>query len=90
MRLLVACMTNSSLLLRGHDRLQHVLGLTVRALAMQAALSVAGRGPVVDIAVSGLPGWVALHSEQGKGRLQLRIWTPPGIEAYVRPPLPVS
>lgn len=58
--------------------------------AVQAVLSIGGSGPVVDIAVSGVPGWVALRTEQNQGRLQLRIWAPAGIEVYVRPPLPVS
>lgn len=44
---------------------------------------------MVDVAVSGLLGWVAIRAEQGRGRLALRVWTPVGIEAYVRPPLPV-
>ncbi|CAL8466555.1 g6091 [Coccomyxa elongata] len=52
-------------------------------------LSLSGAGPVVDVAISGLPGWVSFRSEQSGGRLALRVWAPVGIEAYVRPPLPV-
>ena len=59
---------------------------------------------VADIAVSGLPGWVAVSiSPDGFGRhysskqefqdvtqqdIRLRLWAPKGIEVYVRPPLP--
>ena len=64
--------------------------LSVPCMHLQAVLSVAGRGPVLDIAISGLPGWVAVLCDQGQGRLQIRVWTPPGIEAYLRPPLPAG
>lgn len=56
---------------------------------LQVTLNLSGAGAVADVAVSGLPGWVALRTEQSGGRLVLRVWAPVGIEAYVRPPLPV-
>ena len=40
-----------------------------------------------DLAVSGVPGWVAI-SAGGRAKVKVRVWTPIGIEAYVRPPLP--
>lgn len=43
--------------------------------------------PLADIAISGLPGWVAVSS-QGRGEVHLQIWAPAGIQAFVRPPLP--
>ena len=56
---------------------------------VQAKLNLSGAGPVADVAISGLLGWVSFRTEQTGGRLALRIWAPVGIEAYVRPPLPV-
>jgi hypothetical protein len=43
---------------------------------------------VADIAMSGLPGWVSVVSCRLRGTLKVRIWTPRGVEAYLRPPLP--
>ena len=63
---------------------------SVLCMHAQAVLNVTGRGPVLDIAISGLPGWVAVQCDQDRGRLQMRVWTPPGIEAYLRPPLPAA
>ncbi len=57
---------------------------------MQATLNIRAPGKLADIAVSGLPGWVSVQTEQSQGRLVLRIWAPHGIGAYVRPPLPVN
>lgn len=41
-----------------------------------------------DIAMSGLPGWVSLVSGRARGPIKLRVWTPCGVQAYLRPPLP--
>lgn len=57
---------------------------------MQATLNIRAPGKVADVAVSGLPGWLSVQTEQSQGRLVLRIWAPHGIGAYVRPPLPVA
>ena len=63
-------------------------------------------GPIADIAVSGIPGWISVHfldakSDNGKtpintnARLRyadaviIDVWTPIGIEAYLRTPIPV-
>lgn len=62
---------------------------SVYSAVLQVTLNLSGAGPVADVAVSGLPGWVAIRTEQSGGRLVLRVWAPAGIEAYVRPPLPV-
>lgn len=50
-----------------------------------------GRRPLKDVAVSGVPGWVAVHAGSGGagGVVSLRVWTPPGVEVFSRPPLPV-
>lgn len=58
--------------------------------AVQATLNIRAPGKVADIAVSGLPGWVSVQTEQSQGRLVLRVWAPHGIGAYLRPPLPVK
>lgn len=44
---------------------------------------------VADIAISGLPGWVAVSAPGGVGVIRLRLWAPRGVEVFVRPPLPV-
>jgi nitric-oxide synthase len=45
---------------------------------------------LVDIAVSGLGGWVSVLGTSRKDMdIELRIYTPRGVEAFVRPPLPV-
>lgn len=44
---------------------------------------------VADVAVSGLPGWVAVSAPGGRGPIELRLWAPRGVEVFVRPPLPV-
>lgn len=40
-----------------------------------------------DLAVSGVPGWAAISAGE-HAEVQVRVWAPIGIEAYVRPPLP--
>ena len=43
-----------------------------------------------DVAVSGVPGWVAvLAAGPGGQRVELEVWAPVGVEAFSRPPLPV-
>lgn len=59
--------------------------------AVQVTLDAGTRGEdVADICVSGLPGWVAVRVPGGRGRVELRVWAPAGIEVFVRPPLPVG
>lgn len=68
-----------SVLARGG--LKVVKTVTVEAIGWEDA--------VVDIAVSGLPGWVAVSAPEGRGPIELRLWAPRGVEVFVRPPLPV-
>jgi len=49
-----------------------------------------GHGEAIcDIAVSGFPGWTTVFCPGAVGKISIRIWTPRGIEACVRPPIPV-
>ncbi len=57
---------------------------------LQVNLEVQGYGPVADVSISGLPGWVSISTQQRRGRLALRVWAPAGIEVFVRPPVPVA
>jgi hypothetical protein len=58
-------------------------------VAREVDLEMKQAGVVVgDIAMSGLPGWVSIVSGRIRGPLQLRVWTPRGVEAFLRPPLP--
>jgi hypothetical protein len=47
--------------------------------------------PVADIAISGIPGWVNISSASSKPSQSIRIIieAPVGIEAFVRPPIPL-
>ena len=61
-----------------------------RCLA-QITINAAGQaGPLADIAISGLSGWVAIFCPLHRGRVVVRVWVPRGIETYVRPPIPVG
>ncbi len=42
-----------------------------------------------DIAISGLAGWVAVHSGPSQVAIHLQVWCPKGIEAFSRPPMPM-
>lgn len=48
--------------------------------------------PVADIAVSGIPGWVNISSASSRPGQSIRviIEAPVGIEAFVRPPIPLK
>lgn len=46
-------------------------------------------GALADIAISGLPGWVAVLSPGVKGDIHMRVWAPVGVEVFLRPPIPV-
>ena len=60
-------------------------------VAKQVSIAAAGQdGPLADIAISGLAGWVAIYAPAQRGRIVVRIWVPRGIEAYVRPPMPAG
>jgi len=64
-------------------------------LAKTATLRPPRRGsgvePIADIAISGVPGWVAVYcsGRRGAGCVDVRVFTPIGVEVFVRPPLPV-
>ena len=47
-------------------------------------------GAAVDVCVSGLPGWIELRAPPGcdlQGTA-VTVWAPPGVEAFLRPPVP--
>mmetsp|Transcript_23158 Transcript_23158/g.60253 ORF Transcript_23158/g.60253 Transcript_23158/m.60253 type:complete len:403 (-) Transcript_23158:151-1359(-) len=60
-------------------------------LVRTAEIKTTGRvEPLVDISVSGLAGWVSVMGTSRKEQsIKLRIFTPRGVEAFLRPPLPV-
>ncbi|KAL4452720.1 hypothetical protein ABPG75_008382 [Micractinium tetrahymenae] len=48
------------------------------------------RRPIADVAVSGIPGWIAVFPCGSRAdAVHVRVWTPPGVEVFSRPPLPV-
>lgn len=42
---------------------------------------------VADIAISGLPGWVAVVAGDDAD-IEIRVLAPVGVEAYIRQPIP--
>jgi len=49
------------------------------------------KGPVADIAISGIPGWIQVSSSDASNRpIDILIEAPVGIEAFVRPPMPTT
>ncbi|GMH44225.1 hypothetical protein BSKO_12159 [Bryopsis sp. KO-2023] len=44
---------------------------------------------VGDVSVSGLPGWCSILVKRGGGLVRGRIFVPRGVEAYLRPHIPV-
>jgi nitric-oxide synthase len=44
---------------------------------------------LADVAISGVPGWIAVHSPRGRRDVQLRVWAPRGVEVFLRPAIPV-
>ena len=48
------------------------------------------KGPVADIAISGLAAWVTLLSSGTPGEVKMRVWAPRGVEVFTRPPIPVA
>lgn len=80
-------------------------GAAQQATVLRCADSVAARGglvphsfdvltngslrPLADIAVSGLPGWVAVGAPGARGgKVRLVVWAPRGVEVFLRPSLP--
>ena len=47
-----------------------------------------GKECVGDLAVSGLPGWVSIWAPHSHQDITVRVWTPRGVEAFLRPPIP--
>jgi nitric-oxide synthase len=73
-------------------------GLTAHDVLVPAPPMVApsepGRRPrrdaaLADVAVSGVPGWIAVHSPRGRSPVRLRVWAPRGVEVFLRPAIPV-
>jgi hypothetical protein len=58
----------------------HILRVPVPQIASSQCLA--------DVAVSGLPGWVAVYAPYAKQGLDLRVWVPRGVEVFLRPPVP--
>lgn len=49
-----------------------------------------GDGVHQDIAISGIPGWIAVHSSgRRKGGVKMNVWAPVGVEVYMRPAFPI-
>lgn len=62
-------------------------GLVSRDLTVPAP-AVPTNACLADIAVSGLPGWIGVYSQYTKRDIHLKVWTPRGVEIFLRPPLP--
>uniref|UniRef100_A0A061RY59 Nitric-oxide synthase, plant n=1 Tax=Tetraselmis sp. GSL018 TaxID=582737 RepID=A0A061RY59_9CHLO len=60
-------------------------------LARTLELKTTGRiEAVCDLAVSGLAGWVSVVGTNRRSRsIAIRVFVPPGVEVFMRPPMPV-
>ena len=49
-------------------------------------------GSIADLSVSGMGGWIAVNKDYRKDDavVELRLWGPPGLEFFVRKPMPVG
>eukprot|EP01025_Chloroclados_australasicus_P049716 TRINITY_DN567_c2_g1_i1.p1 TRINITY_DN567_c2_g1~~TRINITY_DN567_c2_g1_i1.p1 ORF type:complete len:487 (-),score=53.01 TRINITY_DN567_c2_g1_i1:340-1800(-) len=45
---------------------------------------------LIDIAISGLAGWITVWEGRKKGKIKLKVWAPKGVQIYSRPPFPVA
>jgi hypothetical protein len=75
----------------GHSTVRRMGGLVVtREVTVTAGEHM--DDALVDLAVSGLGGWLAVFAadDDPEARVRLRIWAPPGVEVFLRPPLPVD
>jgi nitric-oxide synthase, plant len=63
---------------------------------LRPARTAALRGRAVDVAVSGLPGWLAIRPPAGDtgpdalAGIEIRVWAPVGVEVFLRDPLPAA
>jgi len=83
----------------GHECVQEQGGLEPRRIVeFDAPLKVGRKNThawrdVADVCVSGLGGWVAVRakaeSKANLPKLRMRVWTPKGVEVFVRPPVPM-
>ena len=46
--------------------------------------------PVVDICVSGVPGWVVVCAKRGAQPIKMVIRTPKGVQTFLREPFPLD
>ncbi|KAF5835957.1 hypothetical protein DUNSADRAFT_6622 [Dunaliella salina] len=49
-----------------------------------------GRGPLADIAVSGVPGWVTVFAPGARRDIRVCVWAPKGVEVFLRPAMPAG
>jgi len=49
-----------------------------------------GRGPLADIAVSGVPGWVTVFAPGARRDIRVCVWAPRGVEVFLRPAMPAG
>lgn len=83
----------------GHECIEKQGGLEPRRVVeFDAPLKLGRKGTqtwkeVADVCVSGLGGWVAVRAKPGSKadlpKLRMRVWTPRGVDVFVRPPLPM-
>jgi len=74
----------------GLETVQITGGLRVSREVVFGAVPSAGQ-PMVDVAISGLGGWFSVYTKADhRGQyVKLRVWTPKGVEVFLRPPLPL-
>ncbi|QDZ22803.1 nitric-oxide synthase [Chloropicon primus] len=46
--------------------------------------------PIVDICISGVPGWITVYAKSSDEPIRCRVYTPRGIQTFLREPFPID
>ena len=61
----------------------------VKQLVIQSPVHGGGLQPIVDICVSGVPGWITLYTKAGSDPIEAEVYTPKGVQIFLREPFPI-
>lgn len=61
----------------------------VKKLVIQSPMHGAGLQPIVDVCVSGVPGWITIYTKAGSEPIEAEVHTPKGVQIFLREPFPI-
>jgi hypothetical protein len=61
----------------------------VKKLVIQSPMHGAGLQPIVDLCVSGVPGWITIYAKAGSEPMEAEVHTPKGVQIFLREPFPI-